>query len=135
MMVGKYSPFLSKWAPLIFSKWATLQKVKLQTTPRNSTNHPNYKGVKPMDATDTSSSLLPIFLLPMMPPRPSLKSSVDDNNCFTIHLGSIYANAQTRASKIAVPRSLGRDLWAVQMSYAIAGFPNPTSLVSCFPPE
>lgn len=99
-----------------------------------------------MDAMDTSSSLLPIFLLPMMPPNCQAiparlfvdglaLSSVDDNNRFTIHVGSIYANAQTHASKIAVPQSLGRDLWAVQMSYAIAGFPNPTSLVSCFPPE
>lgn len=99
-----------------------------------------------MDAMDTSSSLLPIFLLPMMPPNCQALparlfvgglalSSVDDNNRFTLHLGSIYANAQTRASKIAVPQSLGRDLWAVQISYAIAGFPNPTSLVSCFHPS
>ena len=63
-------------------------------------------------------------------------SSVDDNNRFTIHLGSIYANAQDACLKNCCPPIFGPgDLCAVQISYAIAGFPNLTSLVSCFPPE
>ena len=133
--------------PLDFFEMGHPSKGEIGNNPKKLQKSPQLQEGKTMDAMDTNSSLLPIFLLPMMPPPIAkryqrvylwvgLKSSVDDNNRFTIHLGSIYkCECPDKCLKNCCPPIFGRDLWAVQISYAIAGFPNPTSLVSCFPPE